>query len=185
MSFGPVNRLAEQQAGLARPRTRAEELTEQKVMLEEGIKFIMYQEPSVRAGMQENLDIHRSQLQEVEAELQLLQAQGIGHDIQGALKKERDKAASQRASQMAFHQAMARQNPGSGSNSFDGPAAQRAYEQFVAEPPSAQRDQSIDPFQCSFCHQISTAKLPSCARCKKQAYCSKQQGVPALPLEGT
>ena len=93
--------------------------------------------------------------------------------MQGALRKERVKAESQRASQMAFFQAMAQQGRGD-SDDFDGAAAQQAYEQFVAEPPSAQRDQSIDPFKCTFCHKISTEKLPSCARCKKQAYCSKE-----------
>jgi hypothetical protein len=62
----------------------------------------------------------------------------------------------------------------SDSDPYDGAKAQRAYEQFVAAPPSVQRDVSVDPFTCSYCRKVTTQRLPCCSRCKKQAYCTKQ-----------
>ncbi|GKY92326.1 hypothetical protein MPSEU_000203700 [Mayamaea pseudoterrestris] len=59
-------------------------------------------------------------------------------------------------------------------DTWDGPEAQRVYEQFIAEPPSAQRDVSVDPHTCTFCRKVTTHRLQCCSRCKKQAYCTKE-----------
>ena len=183
LSSVEINRYLEEQVGLRRPPTPAETLASEKVMLERGIKFMLMQKN--RRPCQENLDFHRTELRRVEAELDKLRQQqpGVQHEIQQALDKAYIKAASEDADLHATTAALARMNPGVTELQVGGVEYQRVYEQFVAPPPSANRDQSVDPYTCSFCGTHSTTKMACCGRCKKQAYCSKKCQVGCCSLD--
>jgi hypothetical protein len=161
LAFDMINRHIEEQAGLRRPPTQVEQLASKKVMLERGIKFMLEQH---NKKFRENLRYHRKELQGVERELEKLRKQGMQQEIKNALEKENIKARSHDADMGA----MARVNI-----AWGGEKAQELYEQYVAPPPSAARDPSLDPYTCSFCGKLSTIKMAACGRCKKQAYCSR------------
>jgi hypothetical protein len=56
-----MNEMAEVQAGLRKPPSRAEELAEDKIILERGIAFMMQQPPSTRQSMRDNLEFHHKE----------------------------------------------------------------------------------------------------------------------------
>lgn len=175
------NRFIEQEVGLRRPPTQAEELASKKVMLERGIKFMLDNLRGGAEGCRENLNDHFLLLQGVESELKKLRRQpGMQQEIQQALDKENTKARSHDADLYAAAEAMARANPGRTRFEVGGGEAQQIYEQFVAPPPSAARDPTLDPYTCSFCCKLSTVKMAACGHCKKQAYCSRTCQVSAF-----
>ena len=88
-------------------------------------------------------------------------------------EREVDLARTNDAENRAISRGLHALNPSSNTVELGGPETQRIYDKFIAPPPSATRDQSVDPYTCSFCRKLSADKLPSCGRCKKQAYCSK------------
>lgn len=170
LAFGPTNRMAEVRAGLSAPPSRAQELAEQKVMIERGIVYVRQNSPDNH----EYIRHHQQMLAEVDRELKDLERQGQEVEIAQAMAEEVDKARTQDAELAAMARGFAQMNPGQRHFEVGGPQTQEVYEQYVAPPPSAQRDQSVDPFTCSYCHRLSTTKLQACGRCKKQAYCSRE-----------
>lgn len=173
MSFTLPNEQAEIRAGLRRPKTRAEELAEQKVMLDRGLAFMYQQPPATRQSMQGNIDYHKKELARVEQEMKaLMREPGQDEQFRKAIVEETDKANATDAENRAMAQAMARENPGQTNLEFGGEQYARLYDKFAAPPPSAARDKALDPYTCSYCQKRSTTTLKCCARCMKQAYCN-------------
>lgn len=173
MSFIEPNIQVEEQAGLRRPSSKVEELAKSKVMLERGLAYMMEQDPQTRRTMQENIDYHESELARVNRELQELQSEGDQHTIAKAVAEEVEKGESMDADNRALASAFAKLNPGKTEFHVGGEETQKIYDQFVAPPPSSQREQALDPYTCTYCRKNSTTKLMACARCKKQAYCGR------------
>jgi hypothetical protein len=175
LDFVKSNEMTEAQAGLRKPPSQSEELAEEKVMLERGIAFMMQQPPSTRQEkfMRDNLEYHRKELARVERELKKLKAKGKNGEIQEAIATQMEQARAQDADLQSLTQAYARKHPGATNMEMGGKETQELYDQFVAKPPSSKEDQAADPYTCSYCRKNSTKQLPACARCKKQAYCSK------------
>ena len=173
MDFTMMNEMTEVQAGLRKPKSRAEELAEEKVMLERGIAFMMQQPPSTRQNMQGNLEFHQKELARVGKELKELKAKGKSGEIQEAIAAQVEQARAQDADMLSLAQAYAKLHPGATTFEVGGKETQELYDQYVAKPPSSKKDQANDPYTCSYCRNNSTKELPACARCKKQAYCSK------------
>jgi hypothetical protein len=167
--------MTEAQAGLRKPPSRAEELAEQKVMIERGIAFMMQQSPSTRQGMQDNLEYHHKELARVEKELKALRGKGLraGGEIKEAIAAQKELARAQDADNQSLTQAYMKKHPGATTMEIGGKESQELYDQYVAKPPSSKKDQANDAYTCSYCQKNSTKELPACARCKKQAYCSK------------
>jgi hypothetical protein len=110
----------------------------------------------------------------VEREIKELQSGQNNRDLQQALVKEKEKARGQDAELRALASAHHQLHPESNTVELGGPETQMLYDKFVSPPPSAKRDQTVDPYTCSYCRKTGTQMLPACARCKKQAYCSKE-----------
>lgn len=177
MSFDIQNKHAEIAAGLRRPPSKAEELANQKVMIERGLAFMANQtNPATRRHMRENVLFHQTELARVERELQDLLNEDEDQlpEYQRAFQEELEKAQSNDVDQRAMAEAFARLNPGKTEFEMGGEETEQIYQKFVAPPPSAQRDAALDPYTCSYCKKISTTKLLACGRCKKQAYCSPE-----------
>lgn len=173
LSFTEVNEMTEIQAGLRAPKTRTQELAESKVMLEQSIAFIMEQDPLTEEGMDANLAYNRDQLERVEEEIKKLEKNE--RDLfSDELRTEVEKARAYNADMAALSRGLSELNPGSQQIQMGGLQTQQVYERFVAPPPSAQRDQSLDRYTCSYCRKTTTTAMSCCSRCKKQAYCSKE-----------
>jgi MYND finger len=177
--FVMVNEMAEVSAGLRKPPSRASELAKDKMNLQRGIQFMLKQEPQMRERMKENLEWHKTEMNKTEKEIAKLMSEPgdkgakFAREFEEAWKHEIDLARTNDAENVALAQGLHALNPGSDTVEIGGPETQRLFDAFVAPPPSANRDQAVDPYTCSFCRKVSTTKLPSCSRCKKQAYCSK------------
>jgi hypothetical protein len=174
LDFVMPNEMVEAQAGLRKPPSRAEELAKEKVMLERGIDYMMKRLPSTQEqSMRDNLDYHQKELARVEKELKKLRAKGKSEEIQKAITAQVEQGRAQDADLQSLSRAYAKKHPGATTFEVGGKETQELYDQFVAKPPSSKEDQADDPYTCSYCRKNSTKELPSCARCKKQAYCSK------------
>jgi hypothetical protein len=195
LDYRDENEIAEIQAGLRKPPSRAQILAKEKVALQRGIKYIMKQPPQqnkhaallkhihvpLTTSMEDllstrsTLKYHQTELKRVDREIKVFNEQGGEKEFAEALGAQLEKAQTQDAEIQALTAAFARQNPGeSKMENFGGPAHQKLYDDFVKEPPSSQRDQAVDPYTCSYCGKSSNKKMACCARCKKQAYCSKE-----------
>ena len=78
VDFTQVNRFAEENAGLRPKPSRADELVEEKSMVQRGIDFILSQDPATQAMMRENLLYHQSELHRIETELAELKGSAAG-----------------------------------------------------------------------------------------------------------
>jgi hypothetical protein len=168
-----MNEMTEAQAGLRKPPSKVEELAEEKIMLQRGIAFMMQQPPSTRHSMRDNLEYQNKELARVEKELKKLKAEGKSGEIKEAIAAQVEVARAQDADLQSLTQAYAKKHPGATSFEVGGKETQELYDQFVAKPPSSKEDQTSDPYTCSYCRKNHTKELPSCSRCKKQAYCSR------------
>lgn len=178
LCFDMPNEILEEQIGLSKERSKGEKLAEQHVLLERSIATFMKEDPRTRHALRnEMFSHHKAELKRVQTELKNLKATTSADEvdqIEAALRKERLKGRTQDADRAALLNAFLQQNPGATTMEIGGPDQQRLYEQFVAPPPSAGRDQAVDPYTCSYCKKHSTAILLACGQCRKQAYCNRE-----------
>jgi hypothetical protein len=76
--------MMEEQVGLRKPKTKVEKLCEEKIMLERGIEFTLV--PG-NPGTKENLEYHKTELEQVSQELDELSRQGKEQEINEAMAK--------------------------------------------------------------------------------------------------
>lgn len=103
MFFTEPNKMLEEQIGLRKARSKAEELAEEKVILERGIAYMMQGDPRTGASMQENLDY---ELKRVQTELKTIEENGKADEINAALQKAYLKARTQDAESAALKRAV-------------------------------------------------------------------------------
>lgn len=173
LSFESTNKIVEEQIGLRKPPTNIEVLADKKVMLERSIAFMMDWEDPKTEKEQLHLKDQTVELERVESALVNFRSEGRGNEVDIAVDNFRDKAQNLDLDRRALVSAYTRKHPGVTSFVPSNEEAQELYDKYASKPPSAARDQSVDPYTCSYCQKHSTTKLKACARCQKQAYCSK------------
>ena len=172
LNFEVTNKMVKEQIGLQKPPSWIETLANQKVALERSIAFLMdWEDPRTRP--ENHLHDQKVELARVEKELEELRRDGNADEIDASISKCREEAKGKDLDRDAFVSAFLNKHPGTTHFDPSGKEAQELYEKYISKPPSAKRDQSHDPYTCSYCLKHSKTKLMACARCGKQAYCSK------------
>lgn len=173
LNFQIPNKMLEEQIGLRKPPSQIEELANKKVILERSISYLLeWEDPETLP--EQHLQDQREELANVEKELDQLRERGRGNEIDSAEEKHREEAQTKDVDMHALISAFAQRYPGVTNFDPSKEEAQELYDKYVSKPPSAERDQSNDPYTCSYCQKHSRIKMKACARCKKQAYCSKE-----------
>lgn len=165
-----MNRQAEINAGLRKPPTEVETLTEQQSMLMRGIQFMR---SNRQPENDPNMIFHLNELKKVESRLAELKSTGKLQEISGAQRSVELKNRAHDAEMAAIANAWSKQNPGKTSMDFGGPETQKLFEQYAAAPPSAEIDR-VDKRVCGYCGKSSAEKLLLCSQCKSAVYCGKE-----------
>mmetsp|Transcript_30533 Transcript_30533/g.93323 ORF Transcript_30533/g.93323 Transcript_30533/m.93323 type:complete len:330 (+) Transcript_30533:80-1069(+) len=167
--FIMMNEMAEEQAGLRKPKSRVEELCAQRVMTLRGLDFIR------RNGDETFKSDNEEGLREAEEGLAELLSQGetTQEDVAKWTQKAIEQYQAQECDMRAVYAAWKEENPGAGPvMEWGGAETQRLYDRVAAKPPSAASDRA-DKRSCSWCGATSGAqKLRVCAQCKGAYYCN-------------
>lgn len=165
--FEPMNRDAEERAGLRKKRTEVELAAEEKAMAMFALRGMERMVPRPAA---ERFQETRKWLQRSEAKLEQFKAQGkdVDEAVYRAIEKERNREMQQEA----LMQGWAEQNPGKSKWEFGGPETQKLYDALAATPTVSNNRAQV--YTCDYCKVTSPVKLSVCARCKKIAYCSRE-----------
>ena len=166
MDFEPMNRNAEEDAGLRKKRTDVELAAEEKATALFALKGMERMNPRPNLQIFEE---NREWLQKAEDKLQALAAEGkdIDEPVRKAIEKERNREIQQQA----LMQAWAKQNPGKSTFEFGGPETQELFDKIAATPSMSHKRSETST--CDYCKKTSMVKLDVCSRCKVIAYCNR------------
>jgi hypothetical protein len=165
-----MNRQTEIREGIRKEPSEIEKLAEQRVILQNGIKFMLEQN---QPYMKENLLFHQSELKKVDKKLKTLSSGAVTNEVSEAMRAAVQKSDGNEAEMRAIQSAWAKQNPGKTVMEFGGEETQKLFDQFAALPPSADIQRG-DVLTCGYCGKSDTQKLHLCSRCKMVAYCNKE-----------
>ena len=172
LSFDMPNRLAEERAGLKKPRTAIEEAADEWALATHALQGMKRMVPlPSEAVFEQNREYLRK------AEEKLKQFRDAGDSVEPAMKKALDAEHMHQVGQDALVQAWAQENPGKRNFEIGGKETQKLYDKVVA-PPSVKSNKA-EKFTCNYCGKTSTVKLLLCGRCQKVSYCSKECQTPA------
>lgn len=167
MSFEPMNRMAEESAGLVKKRTEAEKIAEEKAQALYALKGMEQMSPRpAEAVFQQTRDWYN------DADAKLKKLEKEGHDVAKAWKKAVDAQERQQLENLSIARAWKDLHPDQNVMEFGGAESQMLYEKFAATP-NYSGDGRVDLHTCSYCHKISMEELKFCARCKKVVYCNR------------
>lgn len=174
MCFEPMNREAEERAGLVQERTEAEKLAEEKA---QALYALRGMEQMVPRPNEEIVAQTRKWYDDTDAKLQKLRdenkKEATGEDIDAAWRKAVEREERREMEQRAMMQAWSSQNPGKNTWEFGGAETQKIFEKFAATPDYG-KNRRVDLHTCGYCHKVSVEELKFCAKCKKVVYCNRE-----------
>lgn len=174
VDFRPMNKAAEERAGLRKEETPVEQAA---AMYATALRALRGMENMRPRPSEEIFAQNRVWRDEQKALLDKYAA--AGEDVAPILRKAIDLERSNELEFEALTQSMSRLNPDKNELQIGGEESQRVYDEFVKGP--QQKDNRGDFFTCAYCNKTSTKKLMACSRCKKVSYCGKECQIAAWP----
>jgi hypothetical protein len=166
LAFDIPNRMAEERAGLRKPKTQVEEAAEDWAVATFALQGMEQMHPRpTEAVFAQNNELLR------EADEKLKRFQEAEQDVRGAMERALDNLPMHQVNRDALVQAWSKQNPGKPNFEVGGKETQELYDQFVAGPSA--KDNRAEKSTCNYCNSTSTKKLMLCVRCRKVSYCNR------------
>lgn len=166
LAFDIQNRMAEERAGVRKPKTEVEEVADRWALCTYALQGMEQMRPRPNEAVFEQ---NREYLNE--ADLKLKRFQAAGEDVQPAMRKALEAQHVQKMETEALMQAWSKKNPGERVFEVGGKETQELYDNVVAGPSA--NNKKAEKFTCNYCGETSTKKLNLCGRCRKVSYCTR------------